>query len=79
MNQASGQQCGQGGYSAFAMAACLLGIMALAQLVVAGVALAVRFKEASEVKIVEREVIREVRVEVPAPAHSGLSRASHAT
>jgi len=79
MNQASGQQCGQGGYSAFAMAACLLGIMALAQLVVAGVALALRFKEASEVKIVEREVIREVRVEVPVPAHSGLSRASHAT
>ena len=49
------------------MALCLLGVMALTQLVVAGMALAIRFKEVPAPQIVEREVIREVRVEVPVP------------
>jgi len=56
------------GHSAFAMALCLLGVMALAQLVVAGMALAVRFKDGQSPKVVEKHVVREVRVEVPVPA-----------
>lgn len=39
--------------------------MALGQLVVAGMALAVRFKEGQSVRVVEKQVIREVRVQVP--------------
>lgn len=55
------------GHSAFAVALCLLGVMAMAQLVVGGMALAVRFKEIPARQIVEKEVIREVRIEVPTP------------
>jgi hypothetical protein len=47
------------------MALCLLGVMALAQVVVAGMALAIRFKQSGGTRVVEREVIREVRVNVP--------------
>lgn len=53
------------GHSTFAVALCLLGLMALGQLVVAAMALAVRFKEGQSVRVVEKQVIREVRVEVP--------------
>ena len=70
----------EAGHSAFAMAMCLLGVMALTQLVVAGLALAVRFKDGQSIRVVEREVVREVLVEsdtaaiaptpsLPAPYH----------
>lgn len=65
---ASVRQRGEPGHSTFGIALCLLGLMALAQLVVAGMALAVRFKQGQTVKIVEKQVIREVRVEVPVAA-----------
>lgn len=63
-----GSSCRQAaaGQSAFGMACSLLGLMALAQLVVGGMALAVRLKESNQVQLVEKEIIREVRVEVPA-------------
>lgn len=59
------------------MALCLLGVMALAQLVVGGMALAVRFKETKVTQIVEREVVREVRVEVPVPATPSQAVSGH--
>lgn len=46
---------------------CLLGVMALSQVVVAGIALAIRFKDSAGMRVVEREVVRELRVD---PAHS---------
>ena len=68
------------GQSAFSVALCLLGVMALTQLVVGGMALAVRFKETPPPQIVEREVIREVRVEIPVPIPATASAAaSHST
>jgi len=68
---ASRQHRDPAGHSAFAMALCLLGVMALAQMVVAGIALAIRFKESGGHRVVEREVIREVRVDVPQIAGTG--------
>lgn len=82
MKQGSTGRQHEAGHSAFAVALCLLGVMALAQLVVGGLALAMRFKESQPPQIVEREVIREVRVEVPVrvpAANSGHSGQSHAT
>jgi len=67
------------GHSAFAVALCLLGLMALTQLVVAGVALASRFKEGRAVQVVEREVIREVRVEVPVAATAAVPQGASQT
>ena len=66
------------GHSAFAVALCLLGVMAVAQLVVGGMALAMRFKESPAPQIVERDVIREVRFELPEPINGDLHHANMA-
>ena len=68
--EASSRPRHEAGHSAFAVAICLLGVMALTQLVVAGLALAVRFKESQSPRVIEREVIREVLVKASA-AHAG--------
>lgn len=52
----------------FAIACWALGLMAFCQLLVAGMALAIRFKEAQQVRVVTREVPKYVTIEVPAPA-----------
>lgn len=56
----------EAGSSIFVVSCWVLGLVVLGQLCVAGVALAVRLKESRQVRVVEREVIREVLVEVPA-------------
>ena len=58
----------------FAVACWLLGMMAFAQLLVAGMALATRFEKSREVRVVEKEVLRPVVVRVPSgeiPASMG--------
>lgn len=54
------------GFPAFGLGCWLLGLVVLAQIWVAGMALAVRLKEAQEVRVVEKEVIKPMVVEVPA-------------
>lgn len=63
--QSNTHRGGRPGHGIVALALCLLGLMILAQMVVAGMALAIRFKDGQTVRVVEREVLREVRVEVP--------------
>ena len=63
----------------FAIACSGLGLMALSQLLVAGMALAVRLEEGKQVRVVEREVERlvPIRVNVPvAPAPVPVQRAA---
>ncbi|MCU0776986.1 MAG: hypothetical protein MUF86_04885 [Akkermansiaceae bacterium] len=52
---------------AFAAACWFLGMMAFAQLLIAGMALATRLEESREVRVVEKEVLRPVAVRVPVP------------
>jgi tetratricopeptide (TPR) repeat protein len=54
----------------FVIACCGLGLMAFSQLLIAGLALAVRFEEGQQVRIVEREVEKlvPIRISVPVPA-----------
>ncbi len=54
----------------FPVACWFLGMMALVQLLVAGMALATRLEESREVRVVEKEVLRSVVVRVPAPAQA---------
>lgn len=49
--------------------------MALLQLLVAGLALATRFEENRQVRVVEKEVFKPVVVQVPAPAESAVAAA----
>ncbi len=52
----------------FAVACWFLGLMAFVQLLVAGMALATRFEESREMRVVEKEVPKPVIVRVPVPA-----------
>lgn len=51
----------------FLIACCGLGLMAFSQLLIAGMALAVRFEEGREVRIVEREVEKLVPIRISVP------------
>lgn len=51
----------------FHISCCVLGITAFSQLLVAGMALAVRFEESREVRIVEKEVPKWVPIKVSVP------------
>ncbi|MBC7980704.1 MAG: tetratricopeptide repeat protein [Armatimonadetes bacterium] len=55
------------GKSIFLMACCGLGLMAFSQLLIAGVALAVRFEEGQQVRVVEKEVSRLVPMRISVP------------
>jgi hypothetical protein len=67
-------------HTVFGLACWFLGVMAFVQLLVAGMALAARFEDAREVRIIEREVSRPVVVRVPmaesvrAPAEPPLQK-----
>jgi hypothetical protein len=65
MPPASSQPSSSGKVPAFTIAACGLALMAIAQLLVAGMALATRFEESQKVKIVEKTVAKPVIVRVP--------------
>jgi tetratricopeptide (TPR) repeat protein len=54
----------------FVIACCGLGMMAFSQLLVAGLALAVRFEEGRQVRIVEREVERLVPIRIHVPVEA---------
>ncbi len=54
--------------SAFGVTCWFLGMMAFAQLLIAGMALAARFEASREVRIIEREVAKPVVVRVPVEA-----------
>lgn len=64
----------------FVIACCGLGLMAFTQLLIAGMALAVRFEEGKQVRIIEREVEKlvpvriNVPVEAPAPPPVAAAR-----
>lgn len=51
----------------FTLACCGLGLMAFSQLIIAGLALAVRIEEGRQVKIVEREVEKLVPIRISVP------------
>lgn len=51
----------------FPIACWLLGVIAFVQLLIAGMALATRFEESRETRIVEKEVTRLVTVRIPTP------------
>lgn len=51
------------GVPVFVIACWVLGLMAFAQVLIAGMALAQRFEEAKQVRVIEKEVIRRVVVE----------------
>jgi len=53
------------GFPVFAVTSWVLGLMVLAQLLISGMALAVRFKESQQVKVIEKEVYKPVWIEVP--------------
>ncbi len=55
-------------FPVFPLACWALGLIAFCQLIVAGLALAVRFEDSREVRIVEKEVPKLVAVRIPAPA-----------
>lgn len=61
----------------FVIACSGLGLMAFSQLLIAGMALAVRFEEGQQVRIVEREVekIVPIRITVPVPSEPIIIRA----
>lgn len=65
----------------FALACWMLGMMAFAQLLVAGMALATRFEESREVRVIEKEVLKPVVVRIPAtslaPEPAVVSRPPH--
>ena len=68
------------GFPAFAVTSWILGLIVFAQLLISGMALAVRMKESQEVKVVEKEVYKPVWIEAPqatdqAPAHAPLAMA----
>jgi hypothetical protein len=52
----------------FPVACWLLGMMGFMQLLVAGLALAIRFEDSRQVRVVEKEVLKSVLVRVPAAA-----------
>ena len=58
----------------FAIACWVLGLLAVTQLVIAALALAVRFEESRKVKIVEREVPKFITLRAPAPAAPAVER-----
>ncbi len=62
------QRRGEAGTSVFVVSCWVLGLVVLVQLWVGGVALAVRLKESRQVRVVEREVIKPVLVQVPVEA-----------
>jgi hypothetical protein len=51
----------------FALACWFLALVVLSQLVIAGLALAERFKASKQVRVIEREVPKYITVELPAP------------
>ena len=51
----------------FVIACCVLGLMAFSQLLIAGMALAVRFEEGQQVRIVEKEVEKLVPIRISVP------------
>jgi len=55
----------------FVIACCGLGLMAFSQLLIAGMALAVRVEEGRQVRIVEKEVERIVPIRISVPAVAG--------
>jgi hypothetical protein len=55
----------------FALACWFLGMMAFSQLLVGGMALATRFEESRELRVVEKEVFKPVVVRVPAADTAG--------
>src|SRR5690606_8310912 len=55
-------------FPVFPLACWALGLIAFCQLIVAGLALAVRFEDSREVRIVEKEVPKLVAGRIPAPA-----------
>lgn len=65
--QADGTMKGQ---RLFVCACCGLGLMAFSQLLVAGMALAVRMEESQEVRIVEKEVEKIVPIRIKVPVES---------
>lgn len=52
----------------FPVACWVLGMMAFAQLLIAGMAMATRLEDSRQVRVVEKEVIRSVVMRVPTPA-----------
>lgn len=66
------RQCGgtMKGNRLFVIACCGLGLMAFSQLLIAGLALAVRFEEGREVRIVEREVEKLVPIRINVPSEA---------
>lgn len=56
------------GFPAFAVGLWILGLIVFAQLWIAGMALAVRFRESQQVKVIEKEVYKPVWIEAPTPA-----------
>lgn len=53
------------GFPAFAVTSWILGLIVLAQLLISGMALAVRLKESQVVKVVEKEIYKPVWIEAP--------------
>lgn len=53
------------GFPVFAVASWILGIIVLAQLLISGMALAVRLKESQQVRVIEKEVYKPIWIEAP--------------